>query len=300
MGESSVHDKAGFLKRYLYSVTSFLRLFAWGWLRPSGRVCIRNIAEHLGYRDRTRPRCLVPSIELPDIIAMAPNIELNLHELHPADGNISVLELVALASLVRLQKPRIAFEIGTFDGRSTLNLAANTDELSRVYTLDLDRNSLESTAFPLDEGDRKYVEKEISGSKYLGTEYAKRIVQLYGDSATFDFSPYTSLIEFAFVDGAHSYDYLMSDTKNTLRMMAGGRGTIVWHDYDSPFWPDVTVGLNNLYLQEPSFRNLKHIAGTTLVYLRLDTKIVAPTSGPHPVSVTRVTRFPAPISRSLA
>lgn len=39
-------------------------------------------------------------------------------------GNISELEMLVLASVIASRAPRACFEIGTFDGRTTLNLAA--------------------------------------------------------------------------------------------------------------------------------------------------------------------------------
>ena len=46
----------------------------------------------------------------------------------------------------------------------------------------------------------------------------KQITQLYGDSANFDFSPYAGRMGLVFVDGSHSYDYVLQDTASALRL----------------------------------------------------------------------------------
>ena len=44
---------------------------------------------------------------------------------------------MVIANLAEQAEPPTAFEIGTFDGRTTLNIAANLRPPARVYTLDL-------------------------------------------------------------------------------------------------------------------------------------------------------------------
>ncbi|MBD3183553.1 class I SAM-dependent methyltransferase, partial [Candidatus Poribacteria bacterium] len=86
---------------------------------------------------------------------------------------------------------------------------------------------------------------------------------LYGDSADFDFSPYFGTMDFVLVDGSHSYEYVLSDTDNALKLLKNGKGIILWHDYGH--WDGVTKALNELYESSEVFRSLKHIDGTSLV-----------------------------------
>ena len=48
-----------------------------------------------------------------------------------------MLEVMVIAALAREAAPANAFEIGTFDGRTTLNIAANLRAGGKVWTLDL-------------------------------------------------------------------------------------------------------------------------------------------------------------------
>lgn len=44
------------------------------------------------------------------------------------------------------------------------------------------------------------------------------------------YSPWHGQVDFFFVDGAHSYEYVKSDTENALRCVREG-GIIAWHDF---------------------------------------------------------------------
>ena len=66
--------------------------------------------------------------------------------------------------------PGVLFEIGTFDGRTTLNLAAHSRDEARVYTLDLPRAGMDAAGLPLALHDRKYVDKAESGVRFHGAD----------------------------------------------------------------------------------------------------------------------------------
>jgi predicted O-methyltransferase YrrM len=180
-------------------------------------------------------------------------------------------ELMSINRAISFHKPLNLFEIGTFNGRTTLNMAANCSKKSRVYTLDLPRSNINSTKLHLDPSDKLFIDKEIIGLNYLRTAYKKKIIQLYGDSATFDFSHFNNKMDFVFIDGSHSYEYLLNDSKKALSLLRDGKGIIMWHDYGS--WIGVTKALNELYSKDENFKNLKHIQGTSLAYLFIDSKL---------------------------
>jgi predicted O-methyltransferase YrrM len=162
--------------------------------------------------------------------------------------NVTLAELRILMHLLRRQKSRTAFEFGTADGRTTLNLAAQCPEDGRVFALDLGREDL--------------------GQRYKGTPYENRITQLVGDTRSFDFSPYLNSIDFVFVDANHDYEYVRSDSLWALKLLREGRGTIAWHDY-LPCWKGVMEALDELYMTEPKLKGLHHIERTGLVYAQV-------------------------------
>lgn len=152
-------------------------------------------------------------------------------------GNTTSYEQLVLSNIIKYHAPKKVFEIGTFDGRTTLNLAINCPSDAEVYTIDLSKDHTSQALLNVSPGDQKLIETNVTGFRFL-TESAKsvlqgrKITQLLGDTATFDFSPYHNSFNFVFVDGAHTYEYVKSDSQVALNLLKNGKGLIVWHDYD--------------------------------------------------------------------
>jgi hypothetical protein len=220
------------------------------------RDFIRELARTGGYRGWPRPR--LPEVSVADVTRADTPVTLPVAE--GADGNVSLLELLVLSRMARERRPRAVFEIGTFNGRTTLALAANAPDAT-VFTLDLPPD--QSPVMPLSGGERAFVDKPAAGALLVGTAESARVRQVFGDSATFDFAPYQ--VDMVFVDGSHAYHYVLKDSINSLAMLREGRGLIAWHDYG--VWEGVTRALNHLRDTDPRFARLKHIRGTTLAVL---------------------------------
>ncbi|MDD5476226.1 MAG: class I SAM-dependent methyltransferase [Syntrophales bacterium] len=190
---------------------------------------------------------------------------VRLMEEENRNGNVRISELGIIAALAaECPDDTNIFEIGTFDGRTTLNMALQSPPSCRVYTLDLPPD--QETRYDLDEGDRHMVNKPESGSryrKYMASRpgVAGKISQLYGDSAVFDYTPWENSCSLVFVDGSHAYDYARSDTWAAMKLVRKG-GVVVWHDYG--IWEGVTRALEELDAREGW--GLRAIAGTSLVY----------------------------------
>lgn len=148
-------------------------------------------------------------------------------------GSIRPLEAQILAGLVAHFKPEVVFEIGTFNGFSTLHLAKNVGEDVPVYTLDLPDNRGDIVL----KNDWTEAHKDIKNMDaesvrlFRADPKVKNIVELYGDSASFDFSPWWGRVDFVFIDANHSYEYVKKDSENAFKMISD-RGVIVWHDFD--------------------------------------------------------------------
>jgi len=159
----------------------------------------------------------------------------------------------------------IILEIGTFDGRTTINMAINAPSDCVIYTLDLPAGN--DTAFDVDARETQYIEKAESGARFKNNEkyapYRGGITQLLGDSGSFDFSAYYGACSLIFVDGSHTYDYAKSDTLQAMQMVKPG-GVILWHDYG--IWEGVTEALDEL--EATHQWGLQHIRGTSLVMWR--------------------------------
>lgn len=182
------------------------------------------------------------------------------------EGYVDDPQRLILAALARGLDCRTFFEIGTNRGRTTWTVARNNPDL--VLTLDVaPAEASAATAYDLGADDRAFFRPDSAcGEAFRGTPETGRITQLWGDSATFDFSPYAGAIDFVYVDGAHTYEYVKSDTARALRLLSP-RGSIVWDDYTSG--PGVYEYVNELApsLDRPVF----HVFGTRMaIYSRQD------------------------------
>lgn len=191
---------------------------------------------------------------------------IDVRVIDAVDGNVSERELITICRLLRSIQPAKLFEIGTFDGRTTLNMAVNAAPGAVVHTLDLPRSEISAAASRIHAHEIVYADKPQSGQRFRGTDAEQSIVQLYGDSGTFDFTAFYGAIDFVFIDASHTFEYVVNDSLHALRMLkpAGG-GTIVWHDYGR--WDGVTAALNQLRRKRKEFESLVSVQGTTLAVL---------------------------------
>jgi hypothetical protein len=173
-------------------------------------------------------------------------------------GYLDDHQRMLLAALARRTGAQTFFEIGTNRGRTTWTVAVNNPGME-LFTLDVPGATPSGS---LGSDDQRFlIATAECGEAFRGTAEAARITQLLGDSATFDFSPWAGAIDLVYVDGAHTYDYVRSDTRRALDMLSE-RGTIVWDDYGSN--PGVYAWLNELAptLDRPIF----HVFGTRMAF----------------------------------
>jgi predicted O-methyltransferase YrrM len=228
-----------------------------------------------GVKNPHQQKTRLPQSLWPFLITPKP---IRLVEIQKVKGNVRVSELAILAKAATTVPPdRQIVEIGTFDGRTTLNLAVNSAPGTPVITLDLPKDY--APKFPMNIGEYKLANKPISGLRYRSCnltwpEPVSRILQLLGDSATFDWTPYYGQAGLVFVDGSHTYENVVNDSEVAFRLVAPG-GIIIWHDYG--VWEEVTRTLDELAAAQGL--GLRHIFGTSLVFWRR-TKTNSGTSQP--------------------
>ncbi|MCL5958581.1 MAG: class I SAM-dependent methyltransferase, partial [Chloroflexi bacterium] len=108
----------------------------------------------------------------------------------------------------------------------------NTPHDSTIFTLDLPPGNSSSPCLTTTAVDDTHIayRAHTKGYLYLTDPSGCKVKQLYGDSAQFDFGPYRESVDLFFVDGAHSYEYVRSDTAKALSCTRKD-GVILWHDY---------------------------------------------------------------------
>jgi len=201
----------------------------------------------------------LPEIRSPLDSELVPDEWIKIRPI-PGPGMLRLVEQVVLATIVVRRRPSIMFEIGTYLGASSVLLAANCLPHARVYTLDLQPTKEgRATKFPQTAKSITVGSPRV-GELFRNSPFSHKIVQLFGDSATYDFSPYFGRMDLVFVDGNHQYDNVKADSYNALKLMPP-RGMIIWHDYETEYGPDVVRCLNELGLSLP----LRRIRDTRFV-----------------------------------
>lgn len=170
------------------------------------------------------------SRDILEILKLQEGIRVTIEHLPGKGVGTPIDELACLAIMAKAIQPAKIFEIGTFRGRVALNFALNAPPGCAVYTLDLPPHSKRQGASGTYATDAEIIDQAAPGSDYRGKDVECRIIQLFGNSLTYDFSPYYGQIDLVFVDGAHHYDAVKSDTENAIKMARPG-GYIVWHDF---------------------------------------------------------------------
>jgi predicted O-methyltransferase YrrM len=209
-------------------ITEFLqRLWSIGRRRP------RDLRHVFGVANATAAAIEDPEADVRDfthttIEEIAPGARFTFQIYHGAQASITLLEGGVLAALmVRVQARRV-FEFGTYKGVSTAQLALNLPGEGRVFTLDLPEE-LESGILRVDKPVERQIAAESGKGALVPEDLRSRITFLQADSAAFDTTPYRESMDLAFVDGAHSYDYVRNDTVKALELLRPG-GAIAWHD----------------------------------------------------------------------
>lgn len=195
-------------------------------------------------------------VELAEIIGEDASDTLFLPAGRVRLGSSPLHDVAAIAALTQKKKPREVFEIGTFEGLTTVVFIKNSGPSTRVHTLDLphDRTDLVRT-------ERSYEAHSIacsydSGHLIKTFGVGPQVDTLFGDSAVFDFSQYRDRIDLFFVDGAHTEDYVACDSYHAFESIASD-GWVLWHDC---LVPQVLKVLKQI----AALVDVQHISGTNL------------------------------------
>jgi predicted O-methyltransferase YrrM len=210
----------------------------------------RFVHQILDTRDLYAPDPVLDSVEMWDVVmGEADPVVVGSHHIQRAWDTRIFQELVFLAYMMQVTKPKLVFEIGTFVGRTTRLLARNCPSEARIMTLDLPQDVVNHTI----------------GEFFLQTSEREKIEQLVGDSSSFDFSPWYGQCDFVWVDGCHDYPFVVKDSQEAIKLCKPG-GFVGWHDYrHSAKWSGVTRCVREL----ATHYQVKHVKGTTIACLHL-------------------------------
>lgn len=174
----------------------------------------------------------LPRRELKQVFPGIEQTEVRILEAyHRALGiTLNIEEVASLLAIVKFSGAKKIFEIGTFDGGTALNLAANMPQDAQIVTLDLPPDWDGEFSADTPKELRNITNRKTVGQRFLDTPQQKKITQVFGDSSAIDWAKLPVPFDIVFIDGCHSYDYVAKDTQNALKYTRPG-GLIIWHDY---------------------------------------------------------------------
>ncbi|MEB3168143.1 MAG: class I SAM-dependent methyltransferase [Synechococcaceae cyanobacterium] len=176
----------------------------------------------------------LPVVSLDELFPeeISDDTSVRLKALQQKPHNCSTTELLILAISAKLINARKAYEIGTYDGRSTLAIACNIADQGIVHTLNLPDDYFDRHPSDQHRVDIQLSAKVKSGHRFLSQPEASSIVQMWGNSLEFtpvDEAPY----DLIFIDGGHGYTEVKHDTIQALKLINKDNGIIIWHDATS-------------------------------------------------------------------
>ncbi|MFC1850237.1 class I SAM-dependent methyltransferase [candidate division CSSED10-310 bacterium] len=182
-------------------------------------------------------------------------------------GSVPWYDLFCLAVLVRVNQPWAIFEIGSYEGLGSLVMCNNCFN-QILYSLDLPDSAEHNVILSQFASKHQSINSRYESGKYFRIIRPEvQINQLFGDSWNFVFSSYHDLIDFFFIDGAHTYQYVLKDTISALRCTRAG-GMIVWHDVTNS-------QVLNVILQLTSFCTIFYIDRSNICFTKIDSKPTA-------------------------
>lgn len=151
-----------------------------------------------------------------------------------------------IGTICRNTSPATILEIGTSDGKGTAHIARNALS-SSIYTINIPPDEFEN----FDSGVHKTHKLETQEiGKYYRDSGFTQINQIFENTKTW--IPNMESIDFAFIDGCHDREFVISDTLKVLKCMKPG-AFILWHDFNPNLrskyrWiNDVMLGIEYLY-----------------------------------------------------
>ncbi len=185
-------------------------------------------------------------------------------------GKTSLTELLCLCALAKVSNAKNILEIGTFTGGTAYHLAKNSRDDCRVFTMDLAEGFRKAEALrDARRMGKRYTDLTMIQQRparetlhYMGTDVEQKVVQIYADSATYDYGAnFREKFSLIFIDGAHDYEHARIDSANAMEWVADN-GFVVWHDYNLA--PQITYGVVKRINELSREYNIFRIAGTML------------------------------------
>lgn len=166
--------------------------------------------------------------------------EVILSNLHYHIGCARFEEVLFIASIARHINPQFVFEIGTCEGRTTVNIAKNCPKLKKLYTLNLPPETdpiIEWT--PQDKNIYEQTKRQI-GIKFKNFVFLEKIQQILADSDGYNFENHAP-VDLVLIDGGTQSESVLASSEKCWKILQPG-GVLIWRAYN--YADGVTLGVD--------------------------------------------------------
>jgi len=174
----------------------------------------------------------IPRVFLTDVFPGIENVDVTIHRTfnRVMGTSMDLQEIITVSAVVKFTGAKNILEIGTYDGNTALNLAANSLPDAFISTVDLPPDWNGRLELKVPELKVNVIDSMKIGIQFKKTKYSKKIKQIFSDSAKIDWNEIQTPLDIVIIDGCHDYVYVKGDTQNALKYLKSG-GILIWHDY---------------------------------------------------------------------
>lgn len=153
-----------------------------------------------------------------DLLELFPHFEDTLSTYSYLAGTSLATDLILLKKFAEGFPACNYLEIGTWRGESLKNVS----EVAAHCT---------SVTLPPDEMIIKHKDKDFNEIHGFFSRNINNMTEILHNSHTYDFNQLKQKFDLIFIDGDHSYEGVLNDTRKTFNLRKDSSSIIVWHDY---------------------------------------------------------------------
>lgn len=241
-----------------------------------------RVREQAYFKNEIKSTYKIDQLPTVDLLDLIPNLDETIDSYSFLTGTSLITDLLLLKSLAKKFDDCAYLEIGSWRGESIVNVNNATKDCTSVTLSSKDMKELNF-------GD-EFIKVHGVFSQHIST-----INKVEKNTHKFDFKELNKNFDLIFVDGDHSYEGVLNDTKKVFSLRKNNKSIIVWHDYglhtENVRYTTLKAILDGI--PQDKHKNLYHVSNTLCaVYiedLSLSTSFIKFPSYPNKKFTLKVT-----------
>ena len=210
-----------------------------------------NLYKEESYRSKIKSDFNLEQLPTIDICDLLQDFNESVNNYTFLDGTSLLSDIMLLKSLARRFDNCAYLEIGSWRGESISNVYEVTKDCTSITLSDEEMREMK-------------ISEEFIKVHGIFSKNLENLKTIRHNSQTFDFSELNKEFDLIFIDGDHSYEGVLIDTRNTFKLRKDKNSIIVWHDYGNStenVRPSVLAAILKGVPKE-YHRNLYHVSNT--------------------------------------